>query len=86
MIKYIKAFYKTVKQSGRDAEYLLHTTSSFVGYIIFGGIFEATKNSYIEYIAIGFAMLGTYFLCRLMHIMLKDDLKEFFKKVKNNIK
>jgi hypothetical protein len=86
MIKYIRAFYKTVKESGKDAEYLLHTVSSFIGYIIFGGVYEATKNDYIGYITIFFATIGTYFLVRFMYIMLIDDLKDFFKKVKNNIK
>jgi hypothetical protein len=86
MIKYIKAFYKTVKQAGKEAEYLLHAISSLVGYMVFGGIYEETKNSYIEYIAVAFAFIGIYCIFRLFYIMEKDNIKEFFKKVKNNVK
>jgi hypothetical protein len=69
MIKDIKTFYKTAKQSKKDSEYILHLSSSFVGYIIFDGIYPTTKNNYIV------AILGTYFLCRFMYLILKDNIK-----------
>jgi hypothetical protein len=86
MLKWVKAFHKTISSKGKDLVQFTYGTIFMLVGVTICTIAEIFKNDWIAWFACVFLAIGLTLWLVCGYNDSKEDIKKFFKEVKNNIK
>lgn len=86
MFKWFMSFNRTLVSKGMDIAQVVYGSICILIGLVLLNISEYSKNYFVGFVSGMFGIAGMILIILSVWNLLKDDIKDFFKEVKRNIK